>query len=298
MNELKRNCPQCQDEIIYKSKGGHYTACKNNSVCRKCASINSGFTERYATIGASTGDKNPFYGKHHTEASKKKIHENRDYTAYRTPERKARISECSSGKNNPMYGKTFYQVWIEKYGQEEADRRLELKRKKNSESSTGKNNPMYGKPSPKKAGNGWCGWYKNWFFRSLRELSYVIDVLEKNHLGWKSCEGLIRIEYKDWNGTDRTYSPDFLVGNSLIEIKPIKLHESINVLYKKRAAEKYCLENGYKYFLTDCDILQFSTLHSLIDAGLIILTNKTKDRLIEYEKTLPTKRLSGVGQKF
>ncbi|MBR4316812.1 MAG: hypothetical protein IKP65_07630 [Alphaproteobacteria bacterium] len=44
---------------------------------------------------------------------------------------------------------------------------IELK-KKYSEKSKGKNNPMYGKPAPKGSGNGVSGWYKGWFFRSLR----------------------------------------------------------------------------------------------------------------------------------
>jgi len=34
---------------------------------------------------------------------------------------KIKLSETHKGKNNGMYGKTFYGIWIEKYGQEVAD---------------------------------------------------------------------------------------------------------------------------------------------------------------------------------
>lgn len=50
------------------------------------------------------------------------------------------------GKNNPMYGKSVYNIWIEKYGIEEADRRKEECRikKSNSLKENAKNNPNFG----------------------------------------------------------------------------------------------------------------------------------------------------------
>lgn len=39
-------------------------------------------------------------------------------------------SKANSGKNNSMYGKNQYQLWVEEYGQEEADRRDKAKRDK------------------------------------------------------------------------------------------------------------------------------------------------------------------------
>lgn len=44
---------------------------------------------------------------------------------YWTKERRQRHKEINSGVNNPMYGKTIYGVWLEKYGKEEAERRKE-----------------------------------------------------------------------------------------------------------------------------------------------------------------------------
>jgi hypothetical protein len=72
----------------------------------------------------------------------------------------AEINEkkSSKGEKNPMFGKSFYEIWLDKYGKEEADKRLEsFKNKKRgvkhteshknsiSKSLTGEKNPFYGK---------------------------------------------------------------------------------------------------------------------------------------------------------
>jgi hypothetical protein len=36
---------------------------------------------------------------------------------------------------------------------------------------------MYGKPSPQGSGNGWSGWYKGKYFRSIMELSFIVEYL-------------------------------------------------------------------------------------------------------------------------
>jgi len=58
-----------------------------------------------------------------------------------------------SGKNNGMYGKNNYKIWLKKYGKEEADKRMKEYRKKlknslkNSKNinNSGVHNPMYGR---------------------------------------------------------------------------------------------------------------------------------------------------------
>ena len=45
-----------------------------------------------------------------------------------------------------------------------------------SNASKGKNNPMYGKPSPQGSGNGWSGWYKGIYFRSLLYSSFMSSI--------------------------------------------------------------------------------------------------------------------------
>jgi hypothetical protein len=46
------------------------------------------------------------YGKHHSKEEKK------------------RRSKMMAGNNNPMYKKSFYSVWLEKYGKEIANEKL------------------------------------------------------------------------------------------------------------------------------------------------------------------------------
>ena len=49
----------------------------------------------------------------------------------------------------------------------------------------GPDNPQYGKPANYDSGAGWSGWYKNWYFRSIYELSFMINYIEKNNLKCK-----------------------------------------------------------------------------------------------------------------
>jgi group I intron endonuclease len=58
---------------------------------------------------------------------------------------KKNISKSNSGVRNAMFNRTPYDVWLEKYGKEEADKRLELWRRNHSHSMSGSKNPMSGK---------------------------------------------------------------------------------------------------------------------------------------------------------
>jgi len=63
----------------------------------------------------------------------------------RTDAQRANMVGKTAGEKNGMYGKTNYDIWVEKYGKEEADiRQMEFIKKVTAKSS-GKNNPMYGK---------------------------------------------------------------------------------------------------------------------------------------------------------
>lgn len=236
MKNKKRNCPKCNNEIIYKSDSGYYHAKKNNSQCRNCV--------HESQKGKKYTEEELF---RHRERMKKV-----DRSYLKTEDRRKKISNMNSGKNNPMFGKTVYEVWIKKYGKEEADKKMLLKISKQKQNNSGSGNPMYGKASPNGSGNGWKGWYKNFFFRSLRELTYMLQ-LEENGIIWKSAES-IRIPYICPLGKNKTYSPDFLVDNKLIEIKPIRLQKSPLVLAKKYAAEKYCSTNNLIYKIVDVKI--------------------------------------------
>lgn len=170
-------------------------------------------------------------------------------------------------------GKTFEQI----YGKEKSKKIKE----KISKANSGHNNPMYGKPSPQGSGNGWSGWYKGWYFRSLKELSYMIYVIEKHKFPWKTAESKeYQIEYIDWKGTKRSYFPDFIIEEKyLVEIKPKSLWNSDTVKRKKEAAILFCNKNDFKYKLTESPKqITHKEIEKLINEGLIIFTKQYQQK--------------------
>ena len=78
-----------------------------------------------------SGEKNPFFGKKHTNETKNKIgNKNKEHMI---------------GENNPMYKKSFFDVWIKKYGMEKAKKMLEKKSSEHSNKMKGDKNPFFGK---------------------------------------------------------------------------------------------------------------------------------------------------------
>lgn len=265
MKELKRICPSCHCEINYKSDIAYNNANQKNSLCRSCAS-----TGDKNPMYGKTGDKNPFFDKKHTKETLAKQSKIKLGTTH-TEETKNKLRLLSSGENNAMYGKSVYSVWLKKYGKVIADKKQSETNKKHSENNSGEGNPMYGKQSPTGSGNGWSGWYKGWYFRSLRELTYMVKVIERFKLQWVSGESnTYRIEYLDYNGNKRNYFPDFIINEKyIIESKPKKLWNSDNVLRKKEAALLYCKVRGLKYKLVDVGKLNNDEIKSLYQKDLI-----------------------------
>ena len=73
----------------------------------------------------------------------------------------------------------------------------------------------------------------------------------------------------------------FLVGNSLIEIKPKKLWETPLVKLKREAAEKFCNERGLTYKLIDV-VPNSSILKDKYLNGEIRFVEKYKTRFEKY----------------
>ncbi len=283
MPPFVRNCPECGMELTYTNVKNRNSAEKFGKICRSCRfkEVNSrpGIGRaRIASRRSYIGDQNPFFGKIHSEDTKEKLRTvDRSYTQTD----KFRKASARVGSKNGMYGRSFYNVWMEKYGKEEADRKLVKWLEVQSKNSSGKNNPMFGKPSPRGSGNGWGGWYKNWYFRSLRELSYVIRVLEKTGQKWKSAENNeFSIPYVNYDGTPRTYRPDFIVnGKILVEVKPKRLMETPTNLLKKEAAIQFCKDNAFEFKMVDVKLLETDQFVSLYREGKVKFNKKYKERM-------------------
>ncbi len=291
MTTFIRKCPVCNCEISYTNKYNMLNAEKKHSKCKSCGiknaitdEVKKKMSERFKGVNnpmyGKTGESNPFFGKQHTDETKQKIIKNRDYSIYKSDDFKQKISKSISGKNNPMFGKSVYSVWIEKYGKEIADNKLIEYKKKQSLNNSGEKNSMYGKPAPINSGNGICGWYKGWFFRSLLELSYMIYVIERFNLIWENGESeKYKISYTQ-DGISKNYFPDFVInGKYIVECKPKKLWITSKNLLKFEFAKKYCEENNYAFKVRDIPKLERPELLSLINSGLVELTNKWKNKI-------------------
>ena len=270
-----RKCPKCGKEVCHTSKGVCNNAIKKGTICMNC--------ENLRRRGAYLGSANPFYGRKHKPSSLHKM-KTKDMSYTQTAKfRKKRKETSKTGKDNPMYGKSVYEFWLTKHGKEKADELLNETKKKWSIASSGVNSPMYGKPAPQGSGCGWKGWYKNWFFRSLRELSYMINVIEKQKLHWRSAETKeLGISYIGWQGEARTYFADFLVEERyLVEVKPEKLKSCRIVRLKQDAAVAFCNKNGLQYQLIDPPLLSDKEVKLLYKKGRIKFTDRYEKMFLE-----------------
>lgn len=278
MKNFTRNCPICDKKINYSTKYSLLTAKKNNSSCKSCV-----MKGKNNPMYGKTGDKNPFFNKKHKEESKIKMIKNRNMSAYKTKEFKKKISDLNSGDKNPMFGKSFYDIWLKKYGKEIADEKLKKHKMKQSLNSSGEKNPMFGKPSPMGSGNGWSGWYKEWFFRSLMELSYMINIIEKYDISWCSGENKdFKIEYIHKN-KKRNYFPDFVLnGKYVVEVKPRRLWNSELVISKIKSAEVFCMKNNLIYKMRSIPKLTFEEIKLLFENKQIIFTERYERKFLKF----------------
>ncbi len=276
MNEKNtRKCPGCKKELFYSTKWSCIKAEQNGVKCKSCSKRG----ENNPQFG-NVGDKNPFYGKKHSIEVVEKIRKEKIGKKYSDEINK---KKASIGKDNPMYGKSFYDVWVEKYGEEEAGRKMQHYKERKSEQTSGKNNPMYGKPAPVGSGNGWSGWYKGWYFRSLHELSYMVNVIERFNISWESAEkNKWSVKYVDWDGIEKNYFPDFILeGKYMVECKPKNLWESETVKRKKDAGVKKCKELGLTYKIVSPIILKEEEVLSLYINGDIKFLEKYEKKMLE-----------------
>lgn len=201
----------------------------------------------------------------------------------------------SSGKNNPMYGRNDQCYGLKKSTEFQKGKTLEkiygieksnLIKEKISNNSSGKNNPMYGKPAPLGSGNGWSGWYRGWYFRSLRELSFMINVIERFNFQWECGEAKkYQIKYIDFSGEEKNYFPDFILNEKImVEIKPKKIWNTDVVQRKKEAASVFCKKMGLRYKLSDpIKLLEYNDIKTLLMEGKIQFIDRYKEKFKQWE---------------
>ena len=269
--ENTRTCPGCKKLLTYSNKYNCRDAEKNKRNCSKC----DGELKSINYLGRN----NHFFGKHHKEITKNNLSEERKGKHF------SKNTEFKKGQKT-LNKIPLYKIWLKKFGKEIADEKLNKLKNKQSLNSSGNKNPMYGKPSPKGSGNGWSGWYKNWFFRSINELSYMINVIERFRIKWENGESKkYKIEYLDWENKKRNYFPDFILEKKyMIECKPKKLWNTPSVLSKRKYAEIFCNKNGFKYKIVNCRKLSIEEIRILHKNGQIKFTEKYEIKFKNYEK--------------
>ena len=256
-NRTYRYCPACDSIIHHKDSSIRIRQENEKRNCLKCS---------------NSGENNAFYNKQHTENTKiflSNIHKGKRYS----PNTEFKLG--SKGNSTSIYD-----CWIKRHGKEIADEKLLSFKRKQSENNKGENNPMYGKPSPVGSGNGWSGWYKGWYFRSLLELSYMIFVIERFNLNWECGEKKKnKIEYYI-DGGKRNYFPDFIINNKyVVECKPRSLWASEINKSKFYYAKRYCSENNKIFKVVDCVKIKPTELIVVYNKGELRFTDLYEEKI-------------------
>jgi hypothetical protein len=226
-----------------------------------------------------------------------------------TPETKAKKSAIlkntgtrRSGPSHPIFGKSGaetyrfghsnYDEWVQKYGLEEADRRKQEVSAKIQRTWTperreraavvcrnvlrdfkGPNHPMFGRPAPQGSSHGCSGHYRGHFFRSLLELSFMLQ-LDQIGWVWETGEQKKFALLYEWEGKVHNYFPDFCIGETRVEIKPrglVRTHKN----QAKFAAARNAWGDNFKV-VTDKDLVRIKKkdLQYLCQSGEVVLLKK------------------------
>jgi len=167
-----------------------------------------------------SGERNPFFGKHHTNETKRMISENEER------------NEKIAAKRHKWWDERAGQTVEQLYG-DDVGARL---RQQKSERMTGEKNPAFGKVY-EGSGLGKMGKYKGYFFRSTWEYSFYKHLEAQGYdLQTQVIHEPMAIPYAV-NGKNKTYTPDFLIG-------PKKLLVEVKTQYELEWIERQALNNA------------------------------------------------------
>ena len=283
MEDYSRQCPSCNNKITYNNKYTLKKGTAKNTICKKCALLNHN-----AKMGEEQRmglRQNGFKGKNHSDETKSKLSD------IKTGKNLSEVHKQSISKGllereglHHMKNGGLYPLWFEKYGKDIADQKLINYKNKISVASSGKNNPMFGKPSPKGSGNGWKGYYKGVYFRSLLELSFLVNYISRFNMPFESAErAKWAIEYVKTIGDIGTYFADYIInGKYMVEIKPKKLIDTPLVKAKSSAAIKFCDKNNLKYKIFEPVKLNKQTVLNLYNNKDLFFIEKLESEYINY----------------
>lgn len=260
MSEWNNPCPTCGKDRFYSRKAGMDRSIADGHQCKSCKQL---------------GEANSRFGKSPTPEMVAKM------LSHMTDERREQARKQLSLVTNR---RPHYEIWVDKYGEEEAERRSRAFIQKQSDLRSGEGNPMFGKPAPMGSGNGWSGWYNDNYFRSLHELSFIVGILERYGFSWRSAEtNDLRIRYKSPAGAPRNYFADFFVEDQiLVEVKPARLWGSLEVAAKREAAVSYCHHHGLAFCLYDPPPLPPQEVYKLWKNGSLRWLPRYEPRFEEW----------------
>lgn len=147
MNELKRNCPECNEIIEYKTKYSCKAAGKNNSRCSSCyrKEKGRGKKEKKYVRNCPSCSKDIWYTYEATYIHGKKHKINCKSCSSRISQNKPEQKQLLSSKLKGKKGTNVYDVWVRSYGEEIAREMWDKRYAEHSDKMKGENNPMFGK---------------------------------------------------------------------------------------------------------------------------------------------------------
>ena len=194
---------------------------------------------------AVSNEKNPFYGKKHSDITKEKMSQNHaDFNGNKNPLVKWLDRDP---KNKEKYSSILKESRAKKWSNEEY-RKIHSERLSKQVSKLYLNgfNPYT---------NCKHGWFESkkfstkFYFQSSYEQKFL-EFCETSPKISSLQRVPFVIPYKDNGGIERNYCADFFVNrNVVIEIKPKTMLGYNNNVLKIEFGKKYCKENGYEYKL-------------------------------------------------
>ena len=191
-------------------------------VCSNCSShINTGYKSRFIHTQylchrcSITGERNGFYGKTHSDKTKKLQSE-------------VKIGKYD-GEKNPMSGKSWKDIVLEKIGDRRFEEYISDRNKKQSDRMMGENNPFYGKTHTSDAISAISNANKIYSSDPIvkqRQRELAIDRIRKNKYKMTSPERILKSILSELSIPnhynfilDKRYQYDFRITNTNIIIE-------------------------------------------------------------------------------